>query len=440
MKTKFLSLLFAIVAGTSMVFAQSGTCGDNLTWNLSDGVLTIDGTGAMTSFSSNSSAPWYSYRGSITEVIIGNSVTSFGRSAFYDCSGLTSVTIGESVTSIGDYAFYKCSKLASVVWNAKKCNDFISSNTPFYYYDYYGNYNIRKQITSFTFGDQVESIPAYLCSGLSNLASVTIPNSVTSIENSAFSGCSSLASVTIPNSVTSIGSSAFSGCSSLTSVTIPNSVTSIENYAFMNCTSLTSVTIGNSVTYIGIAVFQGCGSLASVTIGNSLRWIRNDAFSECNGITTITVYAETPPTIYDKYGEIPSIPFDNLNLEFSNIILYVPTQWIPLYKYDALWKQFNIQGIDATDQQYTVTWKNYDGSVLETDENVAAGTIPAYNGATPVKPADEQYTYTFAGWSPSVTTVTGETTYIATFTATFKANTYTIHVNQDCTSYMEEQQ
>jgi hypothetical protein len=109
-----------------------------------------------------------------------------------------------------------------------------------------------------------------------------------------------------------------------------------------------------------------------------------------------------------------------------------------LYKYDSTWKGFNIQGIDATDLSFTVTWKNYDGSILETDENVASGTIPTYNGATPTKPADAVYTYTFAGWSPSVTTVTGETTYIATFTATFIANTYTIHVNQDCSSYMEE--
>ena len=46
--------------------------------------------------------------------IIGNSVTSIGEKAFYDCSALASVEIPNSVTSIGDYAFYGCSALADV--------------------------------------------------------------------------------------------------------------------------------------------------------------------------------------------------------------------------------------------------------------------------------------------------------------------------------------
>ena len=44
----------------------------------------------------------------IKDLVIPNSVTSIGNSAFYGCSGLTSVTIPNSVTSIGERAFYKC--------------------------------------------------------------------------------------------------------------------------------------------------------------------------------------------------------------------------------------------------------------------------------------------------------------------------------------------
>ena len=79
---------------------------------------------------------------------------------------------------------------------------------------------------------------------------------------------------------------------------------------------------------------------------------------------------------------------------------------------------------------YTVTWLNYDNSELGTT-TVQYGSTPTYDGETPTKDADENYTYTFAGWKVGETTyalnealppVTGDVTYTATFDATAKVD------------------
>ena len=48
-------------------------------------------------------------------MVIGDSVTSIGGGAFFNCSSLTSIEIPNSVNSIGDDAFSLCRGLTSVV-------------------------------------------------------------------------------------------------------------------------------------------------------------------------------------------------------------------------------------------------------------------------------------------------------------------------------------
>ena len=81
---------------------------------------------------------------------------------------------------------------------------------------------------------------------------------------------------------------------------------------------------------------------------------------------------------------------------------------------DSSWSNVVTYTAQNTAVTYTVTWKNGD-AVLETDTGVKAGETPVYNGATPTKAADAEYTYTFKGWSPEIAPVTGDVTYAAQF-------------------------
>ena len=106
---------------------------------------------------------------------------------------------------------------------------------------------------------------------------------------------------------------------------------------------------------------------------------------------------------YEKEGEVYAAnPYDFSEAAVESLDLY------------AKWEA----------SKFTVVWKDYDGTVLETDNNVVYGTVPTYDGATPSRAADAQYTYTFDAWSPAVAAVTANAEYVATYSSV--VNKYTV--------------
>lgn len=66
------------------------------------------------------------------------------------------------------------------------------------------------------------------------------------------------------------------------------------------------------------------------------------------------------------------------------------------------------------EKRYTITWKDWDGSVI-TSYQLTYGVTPKYLSTNPTRPADVDYTYNFTGWSPAITPVTGDQIYTATY-------------------------
>jgi hypothetical protein len=346
-------------------FGEIGDLKWRLELELSNGVLTISGTGEMPNCDDPAEIPWDDYRESITAVKIKDGVTTIGNYAFSDCNnlksikipnsvttighrafercGLTSITVGNSVERIEDFAFYVCSSLTSITVD--------SSNTKYASVDGILFNKLQTEIIQYPGG---------------KTGSYTIPNLVTTIGNGAFCGCSNLTSITvdrsntkyasedgvlfnrsktqiiaypggkigsynIPDSITNIRADAFESCSKLTSVAIPNKVKNICRYAFCGCSGLTSITIPNSVEDIGDGAFYGCSNLDSVTIGNSVKKIRQMAFYECSSLRNVVVLRTTPPTVSGS-------PFYSVPL--SSATLTVPQGSKPAYQSANGWKDF----------------------------------------------------------------------------------------------------
>ena len=98
------------------------------------------------------------------------------------------------------------------------------------------------------------------------------------------------------------------------------------------------------------------------------------------------------------------------------------TEWV--FESDTVTKNTALTA-KWTPEVYSVTLKNYDGTVLAT-ENVSYGSLPQYS-ATPEKPSDAQYTYAFSKWvdeagnDASLSNIDKNVTLTATFTSTLRS-------------------
>ncbi|MDE7163475.1 MAG: leucine-rich repeat domain-containing protein [Clostridia bacterium] len=162
---------------------------------------------------------------------------------FQWAENLSDVTLGEGVTSIGEMAFGYCFALK----------------------------NISLPATLTEIGDQ-----AFWESGLT---AVTIPASLKTVSEEAFYACRSLVSLTIENGVESIGESAFKE-TGITSLSLPASVKSVGDKAFADCNSLSQIKFNEGLETIGDLAFaiKGAATL-DIVLPTTVKAIGGGCFN-----------------------------------------------------------------------------------------------------------------------------------------------------------------
>ena len=93
--------------------AESGECGDGITWTLDGTTLTISGSGRMSDFT-DGNAPWAEHKDTITTVKFTGGVTYVGAFAFKNYDKITSVSLDSKTEELGTSAFQGCDGLTKL--------------------------------------------------------------------------------------------------------------------------------------------------------------------------------------------------------------------------------------------------------------------------------------------------------------------------------------
>lgn len=218
-------------------------------------------------------SPIYSF----DKLILPDTLTSIGNSAFTSCIKLIELDIPSSVTSIGVYAFADCSSLKKVVLH-EGIEDIGR-----------GSFCDCVNLIEISLPSSIITISTDVFSRCGSLESITLPKNITSVSERCFTGCSSLINISFEGTIKKIEEEAFSNCESLTSFDIPDSVTSIGEKVFLNCSKLKKVTLSNGITSLSIGIFTGCSSLTSIEIPSTVTSIGDSAFYDCSGLKSINI-------------------------------------------------------------------------------------------------------------------------------------------------------
>jgi hypothetical protein len=278
----------------------------------------------------------------MNSVTFGDSVRTIPAYIFYKCTGLTSVTIPINVDFIGEAAFGGDTNITSIIWNARNITRYPAESRG-WNSSYTGMCSKNgaftdSPIANITFGDTVQSLPAYALAGFSHLTTVTLPSSLNTIGSYAFNGCDGLTTISIPAAVSSIGKFAFDNCHHLTVINVAPENThysAIDGILYSHMVDTLfccpraksgSVIIPDSTVVVAAGAFGERYGIVSLTIGSGIATIDSGAFCSDTSLTSIVWRARN---VADFISESNAAFYGCKNI--TSIIFVDSVQSIPAY-------------------------------------------------------------------------------------------------------------
>lgn len=227
------------------------------------------------------------YNEYVEKLTLNEGITSIENDAFHGLSKLTTLSLPATLTSMGTYNFTACKSLKDI--------SVAGGNTV---------YSASDGVLFMKEGDGLQIV---ICGG-AKTGEYIFPSNVKSVGFNAFYFCDWISSVVVNEGLERIEDQGFYDCDNLKEISLPEGFVSIGNYAFTDCISLENIQLPSTINKIGAG-----------------------AFLRCTAIKSTKCFSSVPPeTQPDAFRES----------SIAQAVLYVPAQYVDLYRETAPWNQF----------------------------------------------------------------------------------------------------
>lgn len=285
------------------------------------------------------------------KIVLGESVTEIGVSAFATAYRLEEVQLPRALNTINQAAFEYCWSLKEIeipegveVLPAKcfnSCTAMTHITLPSTLKRLEASCLERTGLLEVSLPEGLEVIGKKALY-FSDISEVAIPDGCAFDSDSQFSGSRYLRKVVLPEGMTEVPEEAFAGCMNLETVVFPSTLTSIGKLAFDGC-AFKTLKLPEGVRRIEAEAFVGNNLLEAVVLPSSLEFLGQSSFQTYrNEVTTFYCAAAVPPECeLNSDGTVG--PFGSLDTVMGVLCVYAGSE--ELYRSSPVWSAFFGQAI-----------------------------------------------------------------------------------------------